>query len=243
MTIPIRIATELHRNPPIKYTNKIFICGQTDMHYFVFTVPIYILIIQLKAEARYSAELFCVLFLANNPLLQVFSEIHTERSQFVGGHDGAYSSLELALGIELLELGKICSKILARKLLGVGTDPLVPQSHGGIVSFVGVHTEKVADQVLSVVRHLSPVFFVEFVLSLANLAEKSSLVGLDERRVSSQQNVHDDTDGPHICLGIVGFAFQNFCGDVPGLQKAIIMVLSDQSNTKMKKMVCVCVKR
>ena len=188
------------------------------MYYFLFTAPIYTFIIQLKAEASYIAELFCTLFLANNPLFQVFSEIDTERSQLVGGHDGTYRGLELALGIELLELIKVYSKILVGELLGVGTDPLVPQSHGGIVSLVGVHTEKVADQVLGVVRHLSPVFVVEFVLSLANLAEKSSLVGLDEWRVSSQQNVHDHTDGPHICLGIVGFAFQNFSGDVSGLQ-------------------------
>ncbi len=153
----------------------------------------------------------CVcLYLPTIPLLQVASEINTERSQLVGGHDGAYRGLELALGIELLELGKLRSKILVGKLSGVGTNPLVPQSPGGIISLVGVHTDKVADQVLGVVRYLSPVFFVEFVLSLANLAEKSSLVGLDERRISSQQNVHDNTDGPHISLGIVGFAFQNF---------------------------------
>ena len=57
---------------------------------------------------------------------------------------------------------------------------------------------------------------MELVLSLADLAEERSLVGLDERRVASQQNVHDHTDGPHVCLGIVGFALQNFGGDVSG---------------------------
>ena len=58
-------------------------------------------------------------------LFQVFSEIDSKRVELVGSHDGADSCLELALGVELFELGKICSKILSGEFLGVGTDPLV----------------------------------------------------------------------------------------------------------------------
>lgn len=63
-------------------------------------------------------------------LVQVCSEIATQRIQLVGGHNGAHRRLELSLCVELLELGKLCSKIYASKFLGVGADPLVAQSPG-----------------------------------------------------------------------------------------------------------------
>jgi hypothetical protein len=145
---------------------------------------------------------------------QILFEIESQRHEFVRGHDGTNGRLELSLGVEFLELIQVDTQILFGQLVISGSDPLVSQGLIGIHSVRGTHRQKRTNEILGVRRYLSPVLFVEFVLSLADFSKELALVLFNKGRVATQQDVHNDSQTPHVRLHIVRRAFQNFGGHV-----------------------------
>ena len=78
------------------------------------------------------------------------------------------------------------------------------------------HTMQSTHAQTSTTTHNGIRTFVKFKLAFADLAEQFPLILLNKGRISAQQNVHNNPQGPHVGLRVVRGAFQNFRGHVPG---------------------------
>ena len=71
------------------------------------------------------------------------------------------------------------------------------------------------NEVLGFFAHVIPVGRVESVLARSNSLEQPSLIAVVERRVTTQENVDNNTQRPHVHLRSVVGSLQNLRGDVP----------------------------
>ena len=57
---------------------------------------------------------------------------------------------------------------------------------------------------------------MEFILSPTDLTEEFPLVLFNEGRVSTKEDVDDNTERPHVGLGVIGKSLKNFWGNISG---------------------------
>ena len=149
-------------------------------------------------------------------LVQIHLEVDSQTCNLVRSNHCLDCSLEFTLGIELLEFLQVLSKILTHKHGIVIANPLVAQRLGCRHATGRTDGKKGCNQILGLFRHLSPVFLVEFVLTLTNLAEQVALVLLDKRRITTQKNVDNYSQRPHISFGIIRNAFKDLRSHISG---------------------------
>jgi hypothetical protein len=164
--------------------------------------------------------LAATLRLTNSQAIQVF-HFHIalskkeEGGQFLCSNHSLDRRFEFPFGIESLQFGQVSSQIHAREHIVGNSHPLVLQGLFGRQTLFRIYSEQCSDQVLGIVRDWVPEFFVKGVVSLTNFLEEQVLALFFKGTVSTEQNVDNNTQTPHVALRIVRQALQNLGCDVP----------------------------
>mmetsp|Transcript_19476 Transcript_19476/g.39888 ORF Transcript_19476/g.39888 Transcript_19476/m.39888 type:complete len:204 (+) Transcript_19476:323-934(+) len=119
-------------------------------------------------------------------LIQVFPEVGSEGSDFVGQNDRIDRRFELPLGIILPKLSQIGPQILIGQHLVAGHHPPMPHGLVGREPLGRTDRQETRNEILGVLGHPPPVLVVELVLPLANLAKELPLIGLDKGGIPPQ---------------------------------------------------------
>eukprot|EP00054_Salpingoeca_dolichothecata_P014810 m.84210 g.84210 ORF g.84210 m.84210 type:complete len:353 (+) comp21180_c0_seq1:282-1340(+) len=127
--------------------------------------------------------------------------------------------LDLLLGASIKVLLQLHANRLAQVdggKVGSTGNPWVLEDLVGIVALDGVNLKHVGDEVLGILRHFRPVAVIKFKLALHNHLKQNGIRLVIEGRVTAQQNVQDDTQGPDVNLLTITALHENLRSDIVG---------------------------
>lgn len=87
---------------------------------------------------------------------------------------------------------------------------MVLQCTCGIKASSGADCQQRGDKIFRLMRYWCPVFVMKLILPPSDFPEEFSLIFFNERWIPSQEDVDNHAQTPHICLGAIRDALQNF---------------------------------